>query len=169
MTPNGRRPARLYPTIAALAVGLGVAGFFDIGTAYPHDPDRPELNGWFKNLKNKAGESCCDGGDGQHAEADWDMAKGGYGGSLKHPHRPNESAKWFDVPYSAAIDKLNISGIAIVWRRRPTTWMEARPRCGATSLREPADDHCSIRTHSLRARIRRFGSVFRRPLLGERG
>ena len=143
MTPNGRRPARLYLTIAALAVGLGVAGFFDIGTAYPHDP--------------------------QHAEADWDMAKGGYRGSLKHPHRPNESAKWFDVPYSAAIDKLNISGIAIVWRRRPTTWMEARPRCGATSLREPADDHCSIRTHSLRARVRRFGSVFRRPLLGERG
>ena len=89
MTPNGRRPARLYLTIAALAVGLGVAGFFDIGTAYPHDP--------------------------QHAEADWDMAKGGYRGSLKHPHRPNEPAKWFDVPYSAVIDKPNISGIAMVW------------------------------------------------------
>ena len=115
MTPNGRRPARLYPTIAALAVGLGVAGFFDIGTAYPHDPDRPELNGWFKNLKNKAGESCCDGGDGQHAEAEWDMAERGYRVLLKHPHRPNEPAKWFDVPYSAVIDKPNISGIAMVW------------------------------------------------------
>ena len=115
MTPNGRRPARLYPTIAALAVGLGVAGFFDIGTAYPHDPDRPELNGWFKSLKNKAGESCCDGGDGQHAEAEWDMAERGYRVLLKHPHRPNEPAKWFDVPYSAVIDKPNISGIAMVW------------------------------------------------------
>jgi hypothetical protein len=93
MTPYGRRPARLYLTIAALTVGLGVAGFFDIGSAYPHDPDRPELNAWFKSLKNKAGESCCDGGDGQHAQAEWDMAKGGYRVLLKHPYRPNEPAK----------------------------------------------------------------------------
>jgi hypothetical protein len=71
MTPYGRRPpARLYPTIAALTVGLDVASFFDIGTAYPHAPDRPELNAWFKSLKNKAGESYCDGGDGQHAQAE---------------------------------------------------------------------------------------------------
>jgi hypothetical protein len=114
MTPNGRRPARLYPTIAALTVGLG-AGFFDIGTAYPHDPNRPELNAWFKSLKNKAGESCCDSGDGQHVEAEWDMAKGGYRVLLKHPHRPNEPGKWFDVPYSAVINKPNVSGIAMVW------------------------------------------------------
>ena len=115
MTPNGRRPARLYPTIAALTVGLGVAGFFHIGTACPHDPNRPELNAWFKSLKNKAGQPCCDSGDGQHAQAEWDMAKSGYRVLLKHPHRPNEPGKWFDVPYSTVIDQPNMSGIAMVW------------------------------------------------------
>jgi hypothetical protein len=115
MTPNGRRPARLYPTIAALTVGLGIAGFFDIGTACPHDPNRPELNAWFKSLKNKAGQPCCDSGDGQHAQAEWDMAKSGYRVLLKHPHRPNEPGRWFDVPYSAVIDQPNMSGIAMVW------------------------------------------------------
>ena len=34
---------------------------------------------------------------------------------LKHPHRPNEPGKWFDVPYSAVIDQPNMSGIAMVW------------------------------------------------------
>ena len=115
MTPNGRRPARLYPTIAALTVGLGVAVFFHIGTACPHDPNRPELNAWFKNLKNKAGQPCCDSGDGQHAQAEWDMAKSGYRVLLKHPHRPNEPGKWFDVPYATVIDQPNMSGIAMVW------------------------------------------------------
>ena len=31
--------------------------FLGIGTAYRHDPKRPELNAWFKSLKNKAGEA----------------------------------------------------------------------------------------------------------------
>ena len=115
MTPSGRRPARLYPTIATLTVGLSAAGFFDIGAACPHDPNRPELNAWFKSLKNKAGQPCCDSGDGQHAQAEWDMAKSGYRVLLKHPHRPNEPGKWFDVPYSAVIDQPNMSGIAMVW------------------------------------------------------
>jgi hypothetical protein len=114
-TPDGRGSVRLYPTIATVIVGLGVVGCFDIGTAYPHDPKRPELNTWFKSLKNKAGEPCCDRGDGQHAEAEWDMAKSGYRVLLKHPHRPNEPGKWFDVPYSAVIDQPNVSGIAMVW------------------------------------------------------
>jgi hypothetical protein len=94
---------------------LSAAGFFDIGAAHPHDPNRPELNAWFKSLKNKAGQSCCDGGDGQHARAEWDMAKRGYRVLLKHPYRPNEPAKWFDVPYSVVVDKPNISGVAMVW------------------------------------------------------
>jgi hypothetical protein len=53
--------------------------------------------------------------DAQHAEAEWDMAKSGYRVLLKHPHRPNEPGKWFDVPYSAVVDQPNISGIAMVW------------------------------------------------------
>ena len=56
-------------TVARMIVWSAVA-FLGIGTAYPHDPKRPELNAWFKSLKNKAGEACCDSGDGQHAEAE---------------------------------------------------------------------------------------------------
>ena len=57
----------------------------------------------------------CDTGDGQHVEAEWDMAKGGYKVLLKHPHRPTKPGQWFDVPYSAVIDQPNLSGIAMVW------------------------------------------------------
>jgi hypothetical protein len=110
--PNGGRPTRL---IAAPLMGLSAAFFLGISTACPHDLMRPELDAWFKSLKNKVGEPCCDTGDGEHAAAEWDMAKGGYKVLLKHPHRPNEPGQWFDVPYSAVIDQPNLSGIAMVW------------------------------------------------------
>jgi len=89
--------------------------FLASGTAHAHDPQRPGLDAWFKNLKNKAGEPCCDSGDGQHAEAEWDMAKGGYRVLLKNPQRPDEQGKWFYVPHSFVIDKSNLSGVAMVW------------------------------------------------------
>ena len=113
-SPNGGGPTRLYHR-SIVMVGLSAFAFFGIGTAYPHDTKRPELNAWFKSLKNKAGEPCCDSGDGEHAEAEWDMARAGYKVLLKHPHRPNEPGQWFDVPYSAVIDQPNLSGIAMVW------------------------------------------------------
>jgi hypothetical protein len=76
---------------------------------------RPELNAWFKSLKNNAGEPCCDGGDGQYAEAEWDISKNGYRVLLKHPHRPNEPGQWFDVPNSVVLNRQNLSGRAMVW------------------------------------------------------
>jgi hypothetical protein len=106
---GGRRPTHPWRLIVALMGGVSAVAFLALGTAYAHDPNRPELNAWFKSLKNKVGEPCCDTGDGQHAEAEWDMAKGGYKVLLRHPHRPN------DVPYSAVIDQPNLSGIAMVW------------------------------------------------------
>ena len=112
---SGRLPTRLYRLIVARMMGLSAVAFLGMSIAYPHDPMRPELNKWFKSLKNKAGERCCDTGDGQHAEAEWDMAKGGYRVLLKHPHRPTEPGQWFDVPYSVVIDQPNLSGIAMVW------------------------------------------------------
>lgn len=99
----------------ALTIGLSAVAFLGIGSAYPHDLKRPELNAWFKSLKNKAGEPCCDSGDGEHAQAEWDMKKGGYRVLLKNRQRPDEPGQWFDVPYSALIDQPNISGIAMVW------------------------------------------------------
>ncbi|MBR1238368.1 hypothetical protein [Bradyrhizobium sp. AUGA SZCCT0182] len=115
MTNSNGRPTGLYQLIVARMAGLSAAAFLGISTAYPHDAMRPELNTWFKSLKNKAGEACCDTGDGHHAEAEWDMAKGGYRVLLKHPHRPTEPGQWFDVPYSVVIDEPNLSGIAMVW------------------------------------------------------
>jgi hypothetical protein len=114
-SPNGDRPTRLYRLNVARMMGLSAVAFLGISTAYPHDPMRPELNAWFQSLKNKTGELCCDTGDGQPAEVEWDMAKGGYKVLLKHPDRPNEPGKWFDVPYYAVIDQPNLSGIAMVW------------------------------------------------------
>jgi hypothetical protein len=113
--PYAGGPTRLYRSFVALMIGLSAVAFLEIRTANSHDPQRPELNTWFKSLKNKVGEPCCDGGDGQHAKAEWDMAKGGYKVLLKHPHRPNEPGKWFDVPYSVVIDQPNLSGVAMVW------------------------------------------------------
>lgn len=114
-SPGGRRPTHLYRLIVALMGGVSAVAFLALGTAYPHDLMRPELNSWFKSLKNRAGEPCCDGGDGQHAQAEWDMTKNGYRVLLKHPHRPNEAGRWFDVPNSVVINRQNLSGIAMVW------------------------------------------------------
>ena len=114
-SPNRGGPTRPCRPIAAVIVGLSAVAFLGIGTAYPHDPKRPELNAWFKSLKSKIGEPCCDTGDGEHAEAEWDMARRGYRVLLKNPQAPNEAGQWFDVPYSAVIERPNIGGIAMVW------------------------------------------------------
>jgi len=114
MTSSNGRPVHLYRLIAR-AVGLCAVTFVGINTAYPHDLMRPELNAWFKSLKNNAGEPCCDSGDGQRAEAEWDMANNGYRVLLKHPHRPNEPGQWFDVPNSVVLNRQNLSGMAMAW------------------------------------------------------
>ena len=115
MTSSNGRSVHLYRLIVARTMGLCAVTLFGINTAYSHDPMRPELNAWFKSLKNKAGEPCCDGGDGQHAEAEWDTAKTGYRVLLKNPHRPNEPGQWFDVPNSVVLNRQNLSGSAMVW------------------------------------------------------
>jgi hypothetical protein len=111
MTSSSGRPVHFY----RLIVALYAVNFFGISTAYSHDPIGPELNAWFKSLKNKAGEPCCDGGDGQHAEAEWDVAKSGYRVLLKNPQRPSEPGQWFNVPNSVVLNRQNLSGRALVW------------------------------------------------------
>ena len=112
--PSGIQ-ATFYRSIVIRIIASSAIAFLQTSTAYPHDLSRPELNTWFKSLRNKAGELCCDGGDGEHAQAEWDMAKGGYRVLLKHPHRPNEPGQWFDIPYSVVIEEPNLSGVAMVW------------------------------------------------------
>ncbi len=114
-SPDRSRPRRSCRSIVALTSGVVAFAFLPLGTAYAHDPQRPELNAWFKCLTNKAGEPCCDSGDGQHAGAEWGMAKGGFRVLPKNPQRPDEQGKWFYVPYSAVIDTPNLSGVAMVW------------------------------------------------------
>ena len=101
--------------IAAVIIGLSAVACLGMGPAYPHDSKRPELNAWFKSLKNKVGEPCCDSGDGQHAVVEWDMARRGYKVLLKNPQRPDQSGQWFDVPYAVVIEQPNLSGVAMVW------------------------------------------------------
>lgn len=67
--PTGGSVPRLYRLIAARIMRLRLVASLGISTAYTHDPMRPELNTWFKRLKNKVGEACRDTGDGHHAEA----------------------------------------------------------------------------------------------------
>ena len=83
--------------------------------AYGHDHERPELKAWFQNLKSKSGAACCDDGEAEHAEAVWDMAKGGYKVFLENPANPEESGKWFDVPAHAVVEQRNLNGVAMVW------------------------------------------------------
>ena len=54
---NGGVPTCLFRSTVARMIVWSAVAFLGIGTAYPHDPKRPELNAWFKSLKNKAGEA----------------------------------------------------------------------------------------------------------------
>ena len=101
--------------VIATVLGIGAVVLLRISPAPAHDLMRPELNRWFKSLKNKLGEPCCDSGDGAHAEAEWDMVSGGYKVLLKHPHKPDEPGQWFKVPNSAVLNQPNLSGVAMVW------------------------------------------------------
>ena len=112
---NGSRPTRPYRLIVARMMGLSAVTFLGIGTAYPHDPMRPQLNAWFQSLKNKAGQPCCDTGDGQTAEVEWDQGRVRLFDFRGHPHTPTEPGQWFDVPSSIVIDRPNLTGIAMVW------------------------------------------------------
>jgi hypothetical protein len=106
---------RFYLTMLALAIWSGAVTLIGVTQAYPHDHQRPELRAWFQSLKSKSGQRCCDGGDAEHVEAEWDMAKGGYRVFLKNPQRPNENGQWYDVPDSAVVEQPNLNGIGMVW------------------------------------------------------
>jgi hypothetical protein len=104
-----------YRTILTLLIGLGAVALLGVRLAYPHDHQRPDLNAWFQSLKSKSGTPCCDNGDAEHAEAEWDTTKGGYKVFLKNPLRPDEAGQWFEVPDSAVVERPNLNGIAMVW------------------------------------------------------
>jgi hypothetical protein len=102
-------------TTLSVVVGLVAAALAPSSLVFGHDHERPELNSWFKALKSKSGAACCDDGEAEHAEAVWDMAKGGYKVFLKNPSNPDEQGKWFDVPEHAVVEHPNLNGVAMVW------------------------------------------------------
>jgi len=76
--------------------------------AYGHDPEHPELDGWYMQLHSKRGSPCCDGSDAKHlADPEWDSKDGHY--------RVQIDGKWINVPDDAVIDGPNKDGRALVW------------------------------------------------------
>jgi hypothetical protein len=73
-----------YRKIVILLIELGAVALVPPKLAYTYDHQRMDLNAWFQSLKSKSGASCCDGGEAEHAEAEWDMAKSGYKVLLKN-------------------------------------------------------------------------------------
>ena len=55
------------------------------------DMRRPELNTWFKNLKNRAGVRCCDDGEAQHVEAVVGHDQGGIQGLVEASSQANRT------------------------------------------------------------------------------
>lgn len=79
--------------------------------AAAHDPNRPELNGWFMGLQSKGKAACCDGSDALRLDdVDWDSKDGHY--------RVRLEGEWVDVPDSAVVDGPNRAGPTMVWPYR---------------------------------------------------
>lgn len=92
----------------AIVVTLAGVLLIFCSTAFAHDHTRPELNSWFKGLKNKIKTPCCDGNDGKRVDdADWESKDGHY--------RVRIDGKWLDVPDSAIVDGPNLAGHTMVW------------------------------------------------------
>lgn len=75
--------------------------------ALAHDHDRPELNGWFNQLKSGKG-LCCSNNDGTALEdVDWETKDGHY--------RVRIEGEWIVVPDDAVITEPNRAGKTMVW------------------------------------------------------
>lgn len=78
--------------------------------ALAHDHANPELDNWFKGLKNGHNQSCCDGSDALSIlEPDWDMADNHY------RVRQSPRHQWLVVPHENLVKEKNKAGVAKVW------------------------------------------------------
>lgn len=79
-----------------------------VGYAYPHERNRPDLDGWFMGLRSKGGSPCCDGSEALRLDdVDWESRDGHY--------RVRIEGEWVDVPDQAVIEEPNRAGPAMVW------------------------------------------------------
>ena len=89
-------------TLVSFVVVLSVAT-----TAFAHDPEHPELNGWYESLHSGKGP-CCDGSDAKRVDdADWE--------SKDDHYRVRIHGEWVDVPNEAVVPGPNLAGRTMVW------------------------------------------------------
>lgn len=89
--------------------------------ALAHDHKRPELDGYFRSLRNTDGAYCCDGTDAISVDdPDWKTENG-------HNSVKIDGA-WVSVPNSALVTQPNKYGPAVVWPG-PTVNGEQTVRC----------------------------------------
>ena len=102
------------------ALGCALAIYFLAQPAFAHMKDRPDLDGWFMQLKSRSHGLCCDYSEATAiADVDWrttdtdkcikfeDGDKGQYCVRLDD--------KWFLVPDAALVDDPNKFGQSMVW------------------------------------------------------
>lgn len=104
----GQRGLTLGPSRFSARLILIASAILWAGCADAHDPQRPELDQWFRGLTSASGGSCCDGGDGSKAEAEWDV-KG------NHYRVRDPKGEWQKVPDGALVKGPNLAGYAMVW------------------------------------------------------
>lgn len=76
-------------------------------SAFAHDHDHPELNGWYESLHSGNGP-CCDGSDAKSVDdPDWENNSGHY--------RVKINGEWVDVDEKDVVTVPNRAGIAKVW------------------------------------------------------
>ena|SRR5579859_3852190 len=109
-------------TMAIVIVILLIAN----SCARAHEAARPELNGWFMQLKSDKG-LCCDGDEALHLrDVEWETQdKKDSHFRVKVPtdaaayerarHGESVDTVWVDVPDDAVIDEPNKAGSALVW------------------------------------------------------
>lgn len=76
--------------------------------AYSHDPEHPELNGWYMSLHSKNGIPCCDISDAHAVAADDWKTEGDH-------FMVMVGGNWQAVPVEAVVDGPNKAGKALVW------------------------------------------------------
>lgn len=91
-------------------VALLLAAIIVPRPAHGHDPNHPNLDGWYESLRTPGGGPCCGGPktDGTVlSDADWE-SKGGH-------YRVRVNGEWLDVPDDKVVTVPNIGGRTIVW------------------------------------------------------
>jgi hypothetical protein len=94
--------------LIGLLLVVAFSVFILVLRANAHDPARPELDNWFKELRAKGGNLCCSDNDGNVVKnVDWESKDGHY--------RVRIMDKWLLVPDSAVVRGPNLDGRTMVW------------------------------------------------------